>query len=76
MKVTKQFDLIAETNNDILALENFTRPLDFLRCCEDTDLCDSLGFREPCKYPSYVMLGAQNTLLFQPVSKPKKRKVK
>jgi hypothetical protein len=76
MKVTKQFDLIAENEDDILALENFTRPLDFLRCCKDTDLLDELGFRVPCKYPSYVMLGAQNTLLFQPVSKPKKRKAK
>jgi len=76
MKVTKQFDLIAENEDDILALENFTRPLDFLRCCKDTNLLDELGFRVPCKYPSYVMLGTQNTLLFHPASKLKKRKAK
>ena len=68
MIVTGCFDIIVETNDDVLALEKLIRPVDFSRACENTDLCDELEFREPEKYPSFVMLGAQGTLLFYPVN--------
>ena len=74
MIITGCFDIIVETNDDVLALEKFLRPVDFDRVDVDADLYDELGFREPEKYPSFVMLGAQGTLLFYPVKVPALKK--
>ena len=77
MIITGCFDIIVETDDDVLALEKFLRPVDFDRVGVDADLYDELGFREPEKYPSFVMLGAQGALLFYPVKVPAlKRKPK
>ena len=74
MKITESWDIIAENIDDVLALEKFTRPVDFDRACEDTNLCDELGFREPEKYPVFVVLGVQSSMLFLPVDAPKKKR--
>lgn len=74
MKITESWDIIAETIDDVLALEKFTRPVDFDRACENTDLCDELGFREPEKYPVFIVIGAQGNMFFLPVDAPKKKR--
>lgn len=79
MRVTKQFDLVVENEDDVSALQKFVRPMEFNHCAEaynegDKTLWDRLGFNQPWGYPALVSLGAQNMFVFFPAPKSRKRK--
>ncbi len=79
MKVTEQFEIIVENEDDVSALQLLIRPMEFSQCVEaydagDKTLWDRLGFYHAHQYPAQVILGAQNQMLFFPVKKAKSKK--